>query len=189
MDIKKRGIVLLSVPRTEALASPNSIEQTTTEPTPIWTIHYSFRDLYKQWYYAHIRAQHMLTRSHGRVIKITPGASTVATFEIEFEICEISGTSQTQRRVNALYVLEITSHPEPPCCFFGIGMPKVQLGSAWAAILNGSEIRCKDRHYILINLIYISKKFRKLLKLDIFNKKDWLMQGKYAETRRINSLS
>ena len=62
--------------------------------------------------------------------KITPGTSTVATFEIEFEICEISGTSQTQRRVNALYVLEITSHPEPPCCFFGIGMPEVQLGSA-----------------------------------------------------------
>ena len=29
----------------------------------------------------HIRAQHMLTRSHGRVNKITPGASTVAKFK------------------------------------------------------------------------------------------------------------
>ena len=29
----------------------------------------------------HIRAQHMLTRSHGRVNKITPGTSTVATFK------------------------------------------------------------------------------------------------------------
>ena len=29
----------------------------------------------------HIRAHHMLTRSHGRVNKITPGTSTVATFK------------------------------------------------------------------------------------------------------------
>ena len=34
-DIKKAWIVLLSVPRTEALALPNSVEQTTLEPTPI----------------------------------------------------------------------------------------------------------------------------------------------------------
>lgn len=32
---KKRGIVLLSVPRIEALALPICIEQTTSEPTPI----------------------------------------------------------------------------------------------------------------------------------------------------------
>ena len=33
--IKKRGTVLLSVPRVKALALPNLIEQTTSEPTPI----------------------------------------------------------------------------------------------------------------------------------------------------------
>ena len=36
MDIKKkRETVLLSVPRTKALALPNPNEQTTSEPTPI----------------------------------------------------------------------------------------------------------------------------------------------------------
>ena len=35
IDIKKRGIVLLSIPRTEALALPIIVEQTTSEPTPI----------------------------------------------------------------------------------------------------------------------------------------------------------
>ena len=34
-DIKKRGFVLLSVPRIEALALPIMIEQTTSESTPI----------------------------------------------------------------------------------------------------------------------------------------------------------
>ena len=34
-DIKKRGIVLLSIPPTEALALPIKVEQTTSEPTPI----------------------------------------------------------------------------------------------------------------------------------------------------------
>ena len=33
---KKRGIVLLSIPRVEALALPIVVEQTTLEPTPIW---------------------------------------------------------------------------------------------------------------------------------------------------------
>ena len=63
--------------------------------------------------------------------KITPGTSTVATFKTGFEILreflQVSNTASSKR---LLYVLEITSHPEPPCCFFGIGMPKVQLGSA-----------------------------------------------------------
>ena len=79
----------------------------------------------------HIRAQHMLTRSHGRVNKITPGTSTVATFKTGFEILreflQVSNTASSKR---LLYVLEITSHPKPPCCYFGIGMPEVQLGSA-----------------------------------------------------------
>ncbi|MDY4527867.1 MAG: hypothetical protein SPE11_08145, partial [Parabacteroides sp.] len=35
LDIKKAWIVLLSVPRTKALALPNPDEQTTLEPTPI----------------------------------------------------------------------------------------------------------------------------------------------------------
>lgn len=62
---------------------------------------------------------------------ITPGTSTVAKFKtMTWKFCENFCRSQTQRRVNALYVLEITSHPEPPCCFFGIGMPEMQLGSA-----------------------------------------------------------
>jgi len=38
MNIKKRGIVLLSVPLSEALALPIVVEQTTSEPTPIWII-------------------------------------------------------------------------------------------------------------------------------------------------------
>ena len=64
--------------------------------------------------------------------KITPGTSTVAKFKTLIrKFCENFYVSQTQRRVNAFYyVMEITSRPEPPCCFFGIGMPKVQLGSA-----------------------------------------------------------
>ena len=35
IDTKKRGIVLLSIPRVEALALPIIVEQTTSEPTPI----------------------------------------------------------------------------------------------------------------------------------------------------------
>ena len=35
-DIKKREIVLLSIPHIEALALPIIVEQTTSEPTPIW---------------------------------------------------------------------------------------------------------------------------------------------------------
>ena len=33
-DIKKRGIVLLPIPRVEALALPIKVEQTTSEATP-----------------------------------------------------------------------------------------------------------------------------------------------------------
>lgn len=32
---KERGNCLLSIPRTEALALPNPVEQTTLEPTPV----------------------------------------------------------------------------------------------------------------------------------------------------------
>ena len=42
---KKRGIVLLSIPRVEALALPIVVEQTTLEPTPIWKS-LPLRDLY-----------------------------------------------------------------------------------------------------------------------------------------------
>ena len=34
LDTKKRGIVLLSIPRVEALALPIKVEQTTSEATP-----------------------------------------------------------------------------------------------------------------------------------------------------------
>ena len=77
----------------------------------------------------------MLTRSHGRVIKSHPGHLPLLHSRLDLKFCENFCKSQTQRRVNAFYyVLEITSRPEPPCCFFGIEMPEVQLGSAWAAI-------------------------------------------------------
>ena len=42
---KKRGIVLLPIPRVEALALPIIVEQTTSEPTPIWKS-VPLRDLY-----------------------------------------------------------------------------------------------------------------------------------------------
>ena len=61
---------------------------------------------------------------------ITPGTSTVATFEIEFEICEISGTSQTQRQVNA-FIMSWTSFP-PKTRFVGFFLSASPLCTAQA---------------------------------------------------------
>ena len=58
---KKAWKRLLSFPFPEALALPNHVEQTTSEPTPIWIIA-TIRDLYKQRIVPE-RIQFVLTRS------------------------------------------------------------------------------------------------------------------------------
>ena len=52
----------------------------------------------------HIRAQHMLTRSHGRVIKSHPGHLPLLHSRLDLKFCENFCRSQTQRRVNAFYM-------------------------------------------------------------------------------------
>ena len=60
-NIKEAWKRLLSVPLPEALALPNHVEQTTSEPMPIWIIA-TIRDLYKQKIVPE-RIQFVLTRS------------------------------------------------------------------------------------------------------------------------------
>lgn len=61
VDTKKRGIVVLSIPHTEALVLPIKIEQTTSEPTPIWVL--LPKETYIIMWLGPSREQSMLTRS------------------------------------------------------------------------------------------------------------------------------
>ena len=59
-----------------------------------------------------IRTQHMLTRSHGRVIKSHPGHLPLLSSRLGLEILrEFQIVSNTASSKRLYYVMEITSHP------------------------------------------------------------------------------
>ena len=108
---KKRGIVLLSIPRVEALALPIVVEQTTLEPTPIWKS-CPHRDLYS--IIDHIQQDTIYAyKAFTGFDIITPGTSTVDHIrDNNYEFARFD-SSQTQRQINAFYMSWLSSHPLP----------------------------------------------------------------------------
>ena len=98
---KKRGIVLLSIPRVEALALPIVVEQTTLEPTPIWKS-CPHRDLYS--IIDHIQQDTIYAyKAFTGFDIVTPGTSTVDHIrDNNYEFARFD-SSQTQRQINAFY--------------------------------------------------------------------------------------
>ena len=107
---KKRGIVLLSIPRVEALALPIVVEQTTLEPTPIWKP-VPLKTFINIW--LHPKGYNLCLQGfHGMDI-ITPGTSTVDHIrDNNYEFARFD-SSQTQRQINAFYMSWLSSHPLP----------------------------------------------------------------------------
>ena len=104
------GTYLLSVPRTEALALPNPVEQTTLEPTPIW-ITTAANNL------AH---SHSCTRNDTRMtctsvygwITSHQGHLPLLSSRQDLKLCENFSTSRTERQVNAFFImLCLLTHP------------------------------------------------------------------------------
>ena len=116
MHIKKHGNCLLSVPRTEAFALPEIVEQTTLEPTPLY-----LNITYKP--HAYIKTNYSLFWR--RICSMQAETCSVVNTHLDIyrcnapdyflEICEVSVRLGTKRQVNAfLYVLTLFPTQSPP---------------------------------------------------------------------------
>ena len=118
---------LLSVPRTEALALPIMVEQTTSEPTPIWKIESAW-NIYAKTHCTQKGTMKACKEPYGIDI-ITPGASTVAEFmTITAVNLRDSSSSRTERQVNALIMSCLFTHPVLLTCRV---KPTKRLGVCW----------------------------------------------------------
>lgn len=106
IDTKKRGIVLLSIPRVEAPALPIVVEQTTLEPTPIWKS-LPLRDLYNTMI-ASERVQSILTRSPRDWYNHTQDIYRWPYSRQQLWICKIRLVSNTASDKRLLYVLTLS---------------------------------------------------------------------------------
>ena len=102
LDIKKAWIVLLSVPRTKALALPNPDEQTTLEPTPIelYTLPNTRTDLRS----CTQKGTTLAGRILGSWYKSHPGHLPLLRLRLDCWICKIRYVSTTASSKRLQYV-------------------------------------------------------------------------------------
>ena len=112
---KRRGNCLLSVPRTEAFALSEIVEQTTLEPTPLY-----LNITYKP--HAYIKTNYSLFWR--KICSMQAETCSVVNTHLDIyrcnapdyflEICEVSVRLGTKRQVNAFSIcLNSISHPKP----------------------------------------------------------------------------